>query len=154
MLRLLAGGARALAEEAFRTGSSKVDWDDYSSNSSDDSSYEAHVASIDDLRYSEPYRDDIDCDARHPSPFCPSVESGAECEAEDSEYDDYDREGEGSRGYSSKHRGASKEGKQASRGGDDRDYCDTNWSLRLRRRGLHQISTSRWHDKPIGQTSG
>src|SRR6266566_670726 len=78
MLRLLAGGARALAEEAFRTGSSKVDWDDYSSNSSDDSSYEAHVASIDDLRYSEPYRDDIDCDARHPSPFCPSVESGAE----------------------------------------------------------------------------
>src|SRR6266704_974345 len=46
MLRLFAGGARALAEEAFRTRSSKVDWDDYSSNSSDDASDEAHVASV------------------------------------------------------------------------------------------------------------
>src|SRR6266566_7176024 len=154
MLRLFAGGARALAEEAYRLWSSKIDGDDYSGDGSYDSTYETHAAPVEDLSYSEPYRDDVDYDARHPSPSCPSVESGAECEAEDSEYDDYDREGEGSRGYSSKHRGASKEGKQASRGGDDRDYCDTNWSLRLRRRGLHQISTSRWHDKPIGQTSG
>src|SRR6266581_8433580 len=101
MLRLFAGGVRALAEEAFRTRSSKVDWYDYSSNGSDDAADEAYIAAVDDLGYSEPYRDDVDYDARHPSPSCPSVESGAECEVEDSEYDDYDREGEGSRGHSS-----------------------------------------------------
>src|SRR5438093_12589269 len=89
MLRLFAGGARALAEEAFRTRSSKVDWDDYSSNSCDDASDEAHVAAIDDLRYSEPYRDDIDYDARHPSPLCPCKESGNKREAKDSELDEY-----------------------------------------------------------------
>jgi len=96
MVRLFAGRACALAEEAFRTRSRKVDWDDYSSYGSDDASDEAHVASIDDLRYSEPYRDDIDYDARHPSPSCPSKESGTERKAKDSEYDDYVGESEAS----------------------------------------------------------
>src|SRR5439155_7821541 len=102
-VRLFGGRACALAEEALRLRSNKIRWYDYSSDGSDDAANETHVAAVDDLSYSESYRDDVDYDARHPSPSCPSVESGAECEAEDSEYDDYNREGEGSRGHSSKH---------------------------------------------------
>src|SRR5438034_7695807 len=129
MLRLFAGGARALAEEAFRTRSSKVDWDDYSSNSCDDASDEAHVAAIDDLSYSEPYRDDVDYDARHPSPLCPCKESGAECEAEHSEHGDYVCERHGSCAHSCKARAGSKEGEQTTRGSNDRDYRNSNGSL-------------------------
>ena len=81
MLRLFAGGARALAEEAYRLWSSKIDGDDYSGDGSYDSTYETHAAPVEDLSYSEPYRDDVDYDARHPSPSCPCVESGAKREA-------------------------------------------------------------------------
>src|SRR5207302_3419943 len=129
MLRLFAGRAYALAEEAFRTRSSKVDWDDYSSNGSDDASNETHVATVEDLSYSEPYRDDVDYDARHPSPSCPSIESGAECEPEDSEYDDYVCELDRSCAHSCKTRGAPKEGENASCGGNDGNYRDTSRSL-------------------------
>src|SRR3989442_2141015 len=150
MLRLFAGGVRALAEEAFRTRSSKVDWYDYSSNGSDDAADEAYIAAVDDLGYSEPYRDDVDYDARHPSPSCSRKESGAECEAQDSKDDDYVCELDWSCAHSCKTRGTSKEGEQASRSSHDRYYGDTDWSLRFCRRRLHHISISRSDDKSTG----
>ncbi len=129
MLRLFAGGARALAEEAFRTRSSKVDWDDYSSNGSDDAADKTHVAAVEDLSYSEPYRDDVDYDARHPSPFRPCIEPSAKCEAQDSEDGDYVCELDWSCAHSCKTRGAPKEGENASCGDNDGNYRDTSWSF-------------------------
>ena len=99
---LHAGRASALAEEALRLLSRQIGWDDYSRNGSDDAADEAHAAAVEDLRYSKPYRDDVDYDACHPSPSCPCVEAGSQCEAEDSEDDDYDCNGEGSSGRSGK----------------------------------------------------
>src|SRR5207249_4646236 len=92
----------ALAEEAPRSLSRKIDWNDYPSKDSDDTANETHAAAVEDLRYSQPYRDDVDYNACHPSPSCPCVESGSQCEAEDSEDDDYDCNGEGSSGRSGK----------------------------------------------------
>src|SRR5947199_7491197 len=97
----------ALAQEVPRLLSRKIDWDDYSRKYSDDAANEPHATAVEDLSYSKPYRDDVDSDARDPSPSCPCIESGAEREAEDSEYHDYDCEGERPRGVSRKDRGAS-----------------------------------------------
>src|SRR5207247_5262303 len=121
----------ALAEEAPQLPSRKIDWDDYSRKDSDDAANETHAAAVEDLSYSKPYRDDVDYDARHPGPSCACIESGAQCEAEYSEYDYYDCESEGSRGCSGKDRGASVEREQASGRSNDCDYRNSDGSLGL-----------------------
>src|SRR5437867_8692543 len=129
----------ALAEEAPRLLSRKIDWDDYSHKYSDDAANETHATAVEDLSYSKPYRDDVDYDADHPIPSCPRIESGAYCKPEDPEYDDYDCEREGSRSVSGKNRSASIEGEQAPRSGDNRYNRNTYRSLGLRPRGLHPV---------------
>src|SRR6266566_8246730 len=86
--------------------------------------------------------------------FAPVKNPAPSARHEDSEYYDYDCKGERSRSHSSKNRRAPKETEQPSRGSDNRYYRDTDWSPRLRLRGLHRILISRLHDKPIGHTDG
>jgi hypothetical protein len=128
---LRAGTACALSKEGLRLGSCKIDRNDYSGDCSDDAADESHLAAVDDLSDSERYRDDVDYDAPHPSPFGASEESGSECEAEDSEYDDYVRECYGSRAHSCKTRGASEEREQTSCSSNDGDYGNADRSLGL-----------------------
>lgn len=84
-VRLGSGRACALAEEALRLGSCKIDRYDDAGDCSDDAADETHIAAVDDLSYSQPYRHDVDYHAGHPSPFCSCKESRAEPKAEDSE---------------------------------------------------------------------
>jgi len=53
--RLLSGTGRGLAKEAFRIWSCKIDRNDYSSNCSDNSADETHLAAVENLSYSKPY---------------------------------------------------------------------------------------------------
>ena len=109
-VRLGSGRDYALAEEALGFGSCKIDRYDYAGDGSDYAADETHIAAVDDLSYSQPYRNEVDYSAGQPGPFCSSKESRAERKAEDSEYDDYVRERDGSRGHSSENRGASEKG--------------------------------------------
>jgi hypothetical protein len=128
-VRLGSRRASDSAEEALGPWSGKIDRDDYSSDCSDDATDQAYLAAVDDLSYSEPYRDDIDYDARHPGPFCSRKESGAKCKAEDSKYDDDYRESEGSGGHPGENRAASEEGENTSGRGNDCYYRDSERSL-------------------------
>src|SRR6266849_5688684 len=73
---LCARTAWAFAKEGLRLWSCKIDRNNYSSDRSDNSADETYLPAVDDLSYSESYRDDVDYDARHPSPSCPRKESG------------------------------------------------------------------------------
>jgi len=86
-VRLGARRACAFAEEALRPRSHKVDWNDYSCKGPNDAADETYLTAVKNLSDSEPYRDDVDSDAGHPSPFCSCKESSAKREAEYSEYD-------------------------------------------------------------------
>src|SRR2546428_483021 len=81
----------------------------YHDNAYADAAEKTHFAAVEDLRYSEPYRDDVDYDACHPGPSCSGKKAGSQCEAQNSEYDDYVRECDGSCAHSCKTRGTSKE---------------------------------------------